>query len=96
MSTSGQSGPESISQQTSTRSERSQRPFTRHREPETFETDTKTKTEQETEPKETKPKQQESEEELADKLERLQMTEPTHEQNTEQAVVSPRNENSNA
>jgi hypothetical protein len=80
MSTSSQSGPESISQQTSTRSERSKRPFTRHREPEAFETDTntKTKTKQETEPKETEPKQQESEEELANELEKLQMTEPTH------------------
>jgi hypothetical protein len=61
-----------------------------------FETDTKTETEQETKPEETEPEQQESEEELANELERLQMMEPMHEQNTEQAVVSPRNENSNA
>jgi hypothetical protein len=70
MSTSGQSGPESISWQTSTRSKWSERPFTRHREPERFETNTETETEQETEPEETEPKQQESEEELADELEK--------------------------
>jgi hypothetical protein len=57
---------------------------------EAFETDTDTKTKQET-----KPKQHKSEE-LADELKRLQMTEPKHEQNTEQAVTSPRNKNSNA
>jgi hypothetical protein len=96
MSTSGQSGPESISQQTSTQSKRTKQPFTRHREPEAFETDTNTKTKQETKHEETKPEQHKSEEELANKLKRLQMTEPKHEQSTAQAVVNPRNENFNA
>jgi hypothetical protein len=72
----GQTGPESITQQTSTQSERTERPFTRHREPEMFETDTETKTKQETEPEETEPKQHKSEEELTNKLKRLQMMEP--------------------
>jgi hypothetical protein len=96
MSTSGQTGPESISRQTSTRSERTKQPFTRHREPEMFETDTKTETKQETEPEETKPEQQESEEKLADELEKLQMMEPKQEQATEQAMTSPKNETFNA
>jgi hypothetical protein len=76
MSTRGHSRPEPISQQTSTRSERTERPLTEHREPEIFETDTDT----ETEPEETEPEQLEIEldqtdEELAEELERLQMAE---------------------
>jgi hypothetical protein len=79
MSTRGQSRPEPISRQTSTRTERTERPLTEHREPGTFETDTDTETESE----EIEPEEPELEEDrtdqLADKLtkkfERLQMAE---------------------
>jgi hypothetical protein len=79
MSTRGQSRPEPISRQISTGSERTERPLTEHREPETFETDTDTETESE----ETEPEEPEFEEnrtdqladELAEELERLQMAE---------------------
>jgi hypothetical protein len=47
MSTRGHSRPEPISRQTSTRSKRTKRPLTKHRELETFETDTNTETESE-------------------------------------------------
>jgi hypothetical protein len=79
MSTRGQSRPEPISQQTSTRSERTERPLTEHREPETFETDTDTKTEsEETEPEEPELEENQTDQladELAQKLETLQMAE---------------------
>jgi hypothetical protein len=84
MSTRGHSRPEPISRQTSTRSERTERPLTEHREPEIFETDTNTEPEdtepEETEPEETELEQLETEldqtdEELAEELERLQMAE---------------------
>jgi hypothetical protein len=86
MSTRGHSRPEPISRQTSTRSERTKRPLTEHREPEIVETDTDTDTEpEETQPEETEPEEIEPEqlkielnqtdEELAEELERLQMAE---------------------
>jgi hypothetical protein len=79
MSTRGQSRPEPISRQTSTRSERTERPLTEHREPEIVETDTETEPE-ETEPEETEPEELETglnqtDEELAEELEQLQMAE---------------------
>jgi hypothetical protein len=79
MSTRGQSRPEPISRQTSTRSKRTERPLTEHREPETFETDTDTETEsEEIEPEEPKLEEDRTDQladELAQKLERLQMAE---------------------
>jgi hypothetical protein len=79
MSTRGQSKPEPISRQTSTRSKRTERPFTKHREPETFETDTDTETESEKiEPEEPELEEDRTDQlanKLAQKLERLQMAE---------------------
>jgi hypothetical protein len=79
MSTRGHSRPEPISRQTSTQSERTERPLTEHREPEIVETDTDTETEpEETEPEETEPEEIEpnqTDEELAEELEQLQMAE---------------------
>jgi hypothetical protein len=71
--------PEPISQQTSTRSERTKQPLTKHREPETFETDTDTETEsEEIKPEEPKFKEDQIDQladELAKELKRLQMAE---------------------
>jgi hypothetical protein len=103
MSTRGQSRPEPISQQTSTRSKRTKQPLTEHREPEIFETDTDTETKQETEPEE--PEFEETKlDQLADKLakelEKLQMVESKGKEskgkNTqEQAVTAPVAETTN-
>jgi hypothetical protein len=103
MSTRGQSRPEQISQQTSTRSERTEQPLTEHREPETFETDTDT----ETEPEETEPEEPELEEnrtdqladELAQKLQTLQMAESRKEpkgKNTQEQTTPIETPNPNA
>jgi hypothetical protein len=105
MSTRGHSRPEPISRQTSTRSKRTERPLTEHREPEILETDTETEPE-ETEPEETEPEQPEielnqSDKELAEELERLQMAETKENEskgkNTqEQAVAIVETANPNA
>jgi hypothetical protein len=99
MSTRGQSRPEPISWQTSTWSERTERPLTEHREPGTLETDTDTDTEQETEPKETEPEETELEQnklaELTEELEGLQMAESKGKQTKEQAATTPITETSN-
>jgi hypothetical protein len=98
MSTRGQTGPDPISRQTSTRSERTKQLLTEHREPETFETDTDTETKPE-EPEPEEPKFEETEQdqlgdELAEELERLQMAESKGKdskgkQPTEQALTTP-------
>jgi hypothetical protein len=97
MSTRGQSRPELISQQTSTRSERTEQPLTEHREPKTFETDTNTETEQEIKLEETEPEQTEQDKlaELAEELERLQMAESKGKQTKEQASTTSVTKTSN-
>jgi hypothetical protein len=79
MSTRDQARPKPISRQTSTRSERTERPLTEHREPKTFETDTDTETKsEEIEPEEPKLEEDRTDQladKLAQKLERLQMAE---------------------
>jgi hypothetical protein len=101
MSTRGQSRPEPISRQTSTRSERTEPPLTEHRETETFETDTDTETEsEEIEPEEPKLKEVRTDQlanELAQRLEKLQMAESRKEskgKNT-QEQTTPVTETSN-
>jgi hypothetical protein len=100
MSTRGQSKPEPISRQTSTRSERTERPLTEHREPKTFETDTDTKTESE----EIEPEEPEFEEdrtdqladELTKELEKLQMAETKGKNTQEQTTPITKTSNPNA
>jgi hypothetical protein len=101
MSTRGQSRPEPISRQTSTRSERTEQPLTEHRETKIFETDTDTKTEsEEIEPDEPELEENQTDQladKLAVKLERLQMAESKKEskgKNT-QEQTTPITETSN-